>query len=200
MKQPNTSRRLLILGCAASVALVGAMLQLGVAPAFAANKPRGTVCEPSESFSVGGYNYQDLGNGNSSAWTWLHNTNAKTSTLSLSFSTNSTVSYSISSTQGADAGIIFASASASVTEGISYSHTDNKSTSAGVSVPAHDYGEIGADNVYAVGHGTTTDVLGNCDVRKYTVTSFKFPTNEPVGYETGTTTSVPSAPPWPLAP
>jgi hypothetical protein len=110
------------------------------------------------------------------------------------------LSYSISSTQGAEAGIIFASASASVTEGISYKHTDNEAKTAGVNVPAHDYGELGADNIYAVGHGTTGEVLGNCDVQKYTVSSFDFPTNEPVGYEAGTTTYVPSGPPWPLAP
>jgi hypothetical protein len=110
------------------------------------------------------------------------------------------VTYSLSSTQSVEAGVIFAKVAASVTEGISYSHTDVETKSIGVQIPAHDYGWLGADNTYARAFGNYKGVLGNCQVISYQHLEAQFPLKSAAGYEATTSTVLYAQPPWPMAP
>jgi hypothetical protein len=159
-----------------------------------------TGCSPTQTFSPGSDSYVTLGDPSSSAWTWDYNKSASSATLSLSFGTDSAVGYSISSTQSVEAGIIFAKVAASIDEGISYTHTDDYSKSIAVTIPGHEYGEAGASNIYIKGNGTETISYGNCTSTKVSVTLYEFPTTDPAGYVDDTTKTVPSSPPWALAP
>lgn len=185
----------------------GSLVLLTSGPAFAQSltaanldSPSRIVCTANQTFALGSYSYGDLGDPASGAWTWLQNRGSTASVLDLSFATNSAVGYSISSSQSVDAGIIFAKVSASITEGVTYTHTDVETKTAGVNVPSHEYGEAGAANIYAKGNGTVTITYGDCSTAKVAVSKWLFPTTAPAGFITDTTTSVPASPPWPLAP
>ena len=99
-----------------------------------------------------------------------------------------------------EAGIIFAKVAASITEGITYTHTDDYSKTITVTIPGHWYGEAGASNIYLKGNGTDTITYGNCTSTKVSVTLYEFPTTDPTGYVDNTTEAIPSSPPWALAP
>jgi len=188
----------------AAVTMSGTLVALTVGSAAAQpdnpSSPHGKVCSPDQTFALKSRGYVDLGDQASSAWTWLHNRNASTASLQLSFATNSAVGWNVTASQSVAAGVIFAKVAASLSEGITYTHTDDYSKTASVSVPAHQYGEAGTANIYARGNGVETILYGNCDVAHVNVTLWEFPTKLPEGYETATTKSVPAKPPWPLAP
>ena len=189
-----------VVSVAASIAL------LAVAPAaFAATKPNSVNpdqvggCKPGQSFAVTSLGYQTLGIPNVFSELWNKGTTA--TTLTLGRSGSSATTYGISATESVDAGIIFAKVGASSTQSISYTHTTSYSSTAGVSVPAKEYGWVGAGTKYVDGNGTDTILYGNCDTTKVPVTLFRFPeANSGDDYITDVTKTDLAAPPWTMAP
>jgi hypothetical protein len=172
------------------------------APAASAStaRPQWTPCTPSQKFKVATTRYTKLGNPKSNSWTWAYNKSGTKASLSLSFGTNSQVGYSIQATQSVEAGVIFASASASLSEGISYTHTDNYSRTISVTIPGHRYGEAGVANIYAIVTGTYMVTYENCKTATVKHVIARFPTTDPTGFIDDTTARLPVKPPWPLAP
>jgi hypothetical protein len=159
------------------------------------------ICTASQDYTNISHTTEDLGDGSSGAWGWAHNRTAAAAPFSVSLSTNSTVTYSITSTLGTEAGVIFAKVSASVTGGVSYSHTDTINKTLTISVPAGKYGVVGVDNTYYRFMGTYKIVYGNCTVKTATNTIALFPAaNTAQGLEGANISYDPVTPPWPLAP
>ena len=96
--------------------------------------------------------------------------------------------------------MIFANAAAAITGGISYSHTDSIDKSLSITVPAHEFGVIGVDNVYYRFWGTYSFYYSNCPASHYKGVFAEFPSTEPQGLEGRNIKHVPTKPPWPLAP
>lgn len=193
---PITALSLFSMSAAAYAAQPQSQPQAPAAP----TAPNGKSCPPQETFTHIRHTAEDLGNGRAGAWGFAHNRTRKAAAYAVEIDTDSSVSYSISSTVSADAGVIFASAAASVTVGISYTHTDSFHQTLTITVPAHQYGVIGVDNVYYRFVGTYTVVHSNCteSVSKHTVALF--PTRSSEGLEGADTKHVPVRPPYPLAP
>jgi hypothetical protein len=204
-EMPGRAKRPIIFAVVPAFIAAAALTQ-GASAAYAEGTPSTPtlpnmqICNPSASYTNTTISLVDLGDPHTDAWTWGHNRGSSQVTLTLSFSTNSQVTYSLSSTQSVEAGVIFAKVAASVTEGISYSHTDTETKSLSVQVPAHDYGWLGADNLYARAFGNYKGVLGNCQVISYQHLEAQFPTQSAAGFEATTSTALYSQPPWPMAP
>jgi hypothetical protein len=183
-----------------AAALAAMAVQSAAAAGASTATPRHPVCNPVFKFTLKTTSYRNLGNPSSSSWTYLQNKSSKTDSLGLTFGTNSQVGYSIQASQSVEAGVIFAKVAASITEGISYTHTDIFSKTATVNVPGHQYGEAGVANIYAVVTGKYKHTWPNCktDISKHVLA--KFPTTDPTGFITDTTKRIPVRPPWPLAP
>jgi hypothetical protein len=181
--------------------VTGALTIAATGTSFAASSPNSvTGCKATQAFSPGSHSFVSLGNPASSAWSWAYNKSAGSAALNVSFGTNSSVGIAISSTQSVEAGIIFAKVAASITEGITYTHTDDVTKTITVTIPGHWYGEAGVSNLYIKGNGTDTITYGNCTSTKVSVTLYEFPTTDPPGYVDNTTKAVPASPPWALAP
>jgi hypothetical protein len=162
--------------------------------------PQPKVCPQTWKFIVATTRYANLGNPRRTSWFYAQNKSRTPAQLSLSFGTNSQVGYSIQASQSVEAGVIFASASASLTEGISYTHTDIMTKTISVTVPGHHYGEAGVANIYAIVTGTYKHTWGNCDTEVVKHVIARFPTTDPTGFIDDTTARLPVHPPWALAP
>jgi len=204
----RTARRLTAVVPAVAAIIIGAAVMTSsvanaapISARSAAAPDRPTSCiKAGQKFKVTKKNKIDLGDGATGAWNWAHNRTSSPATLAVTLATNSQVTYSISSTVGVDAGVIFASASASVTGGISYSHTDTINHTFSISVPAHRFGVIGVDNVYWRFWGTYTYYYLNCKPSSHPGVFAEFPSKAPQGLEGADITYAPTRPPWPLAP
>jgi hypothetical protein len=186
------------------VTLWAALAAVAVLPATAAVAstavPQPQVCKQVFKFWVKTRHFKNLGNPASNSWTYLQNKSSQPDGLQLSFGTDSQVGYSIQASQSVEAGVIFTKVAASITEGISYTHTDIFSKTATVKVPAHHYGEAGVANIYAVVTGKYKHTWPNCKTEIVKRVLAKFPTTDPTGFITDTTKKIPVKPPWALAP
>jgi hypothetical protein len=183
-----------------SVAMAAMAALSATAAGASTATPRHPVCNPVFKFTLKTKAYKNLGNPSSKSWTYLQNKSSQADSLQLSFGTNSQVGYSIQASQSVEAGVIFAKVAASITEGISYTHTDIFSKTATVKVPAHHYGEAGVANIYAVVTGKYKHTWPNCKTEIVKRVLAKFPTKDPTGFITDTTKKIPVKPPWALAP
>jgi|SRR5580698_642774 hypothetical protein len=205
MKVDVSSRRLL-----GVVVASGALAIFAVTPAMAAVphsaykpsvNPQVLSCTAGSQFTPGGTGTKTLGNPDSDSWTWLENKGSTESGLSLTFGTNSAVAYQIQASGTVEASVVLAGAKASFTVGLTYTHTDDYSKTATVTVPSKEYGEAGVANIYGTGGGTYESWNSTCKVTSdFSVSLFQFPTSDPAGYITDTTKSAPDGPPWALAP
>lgn len=133
------------------------------------------------------------------SWDVAYNENAHSISVTVSTTTVSTVQYSISSTQSVNAGIIFTSVSASITEGISYSHSDNKTFSVTINdVPPHYYAIIQGGNNYVVAVGNYDWINTQCQTESVQHVIAEFPSTAPPVQIAGVNTS--NRPPWKQAP
>lgn len=206
----NRSTRVSAYMAVTSLGLAAALIQ--PAAAYAGDTtasphaaPRGQGCSPYKKFVIAHKSFPDLGDRNNTAWTWLKNHNAhKGATLSLSFAAESSVGESVTATASVDAGVIFAKVSASLAVGITHTHGDTETKTSSVSVPAHEFGVLGADILYAKVTGTYKTLQdgpgGKCRKRVVKNVIGEFPTKDPTGFEAGVTKKAPVRPPWPLAP
>lgn len=110
--------------------------------------------------------------------------------------------WSIQATQTADAGVIFASVGVSLSEGLPWTHGNNESFGASVATPAHQWGEVGVANIYAMARGTQKTVFRNCDIQTIRNIFAKFPiaNNPGADFIVANTKTLPRKPPWPLSP
>lgn len=132
-------------------------------------------------------------------WHAAYNANTHDISVSVATSTVSTVQYSISSTQSVNAGIIFTSVSASITEGISYSHSDNATFSVTITtVPPHYYGIIQGGNNYVIAVGNYDWINTQCQTETVQHVIASFPADLPPVQIAGVNTS--NKPPWRQAP
>jgi hypothetical protein len=188
-----------ILGAGFATCPVATAAPLGAAAAATPDRP--LSCVPiSQTYKVTKWDTIDLGDGRSGAWGWAHNRTGRQATFTVSLSTDSQVTYNIDATVSVEAGIIFANAAATVGGGISYSHTDSIDKSLSITVPAHEFGVIGVDNVYYRFWGTYSFYYSNCKASHYKNVAAEFPSTEPQGLEGRDIKHVPTKPPWPLAP
>src|ERR1022692_123605 len=166
--------------------------------------PSGQGCTPKKKFIISRISHPDLGDRNSTAWTWQHNRNSRDAHLMLSFAAQSSVGESITATAGVDAGVIFAKVSTSVAVGIQHTHADTETTTAGVGIPAHEFGVLGADIIYVRVTGTYKKLEpgpgGACRTVRVKNVIAEFPTKDPMGFEDKVVKKTPVRPPWPLAP
>ncbi|MHB8458108.1 MAG: hypothetical protein ACYDBS_10550 [Acidimicrobiales bacterium] len=127
---------------------------------------------------------------------WVYNYNATGLSKTLRTSTSNTIGFSLQATQSVDAGVIFASASASFSEGVTYNHNDQSSQSTRVwGIPPHKYGVIQIGNIMGVVSGTYEVINRNCQTTQRTAVIGIFPLNQPSG-TAGGWNNTPS-PPWP---
>jgi hypothetical protein len=149
-------------------------------------------CTPGEEFIDSSKSQRFYGTG---AVTWFYNKNAIAASETLSTSTSNTIEYEIQSSQSVDAGVIFASANASFSEGVTYSHDDTSSVTTTVSAPAGRYGILQIGNQMGIVTGTYEVISSTCQITQQTETTGIFPLNEPRGTGAGNNTS--PTPPWP---
>jgi hypothetical protein len=185
---------------ASFLTLSAVLIPSATAASASTARPQWTPCTPSAKFIVATTRYTKLGDPSSTSWTWAFNKSRTSASLSLTFGTNSQVGYSIQASQSVEAGVIFASASASLTEGISYTHTDDYSKTILVKIPGRQWGEAGVANIYAIVTGKYKITYRNCktDIIKHVIA--RFPTTDPTGFIDDTTARLPVHPPWALAP
>lgn len=184
----------------ASAGLAAMLVQVAPAANATTAVPRPIHCNPTYTFKLAELRFQNLGNPDTNSWTYEQNKSGQKQGLSLTFGTDSAVGYSIQATQSVEAGVIFAKVAASVTEGITYTHTDVYSKTATVNVPAHEYGEAGVANIYAVATGIYTHQWPTCAKTVSRNVIAKFPIKHPTGFIVDTTRSLPVKQPWALAP
>jgi hypothetical protein len=189
----------IIIGAAFTTSTVANAAPISARSAATPDRPSSCI-KAGQTFKVTKKNTTDLGDGAHGAWNWAHNRTSGQAMLAVQLATNSQVTYSISATVGVEAGVIFASASASVTGGISYSHTDTINHTFTIPVAAHSFGVIGLDNVYWRFWGTYTFHYLNCKPSSYKGVFAEFPSKAPQGLEGADIHYAPTRPPWPLAP
>jgi hypothetical protein len=197
----------------ASLGLTAALMQPAAAYASQVGHnpqavPRGQGCSPFKKFLIAHKTFITLGDGNRShgdAWAWALNRNAPLATLTVQIAAQSSVGQSITATASVDAGVIFAKVSASLAVGIEHSHSDTVTKGVQVSkIPKHQYGVAGTAFIYAKVTGTYETLQdgpgGKCVKKIVKNVIGKFPTNDPIGFETAISKAVPANPPWPVAP
>lgn len=183
----------------AALALIG--LSVLAAPVAApsagaaTNRPHVIGCTPGEEFLKSSQSQEFYGTGQTA---WYYNANAKATSKSLSTSTTNSVAYSIGSSQSVDAGVIFASADVSFSEGVTYTHNDTSTQTTTVSdIPPGKYGIIQIGNQFGIVKGTYEVINSTCQTTESTSVTGAFPLNEAVG--SGTAVESSPTPPWPEA-
>ncbi len=168
----------------------------GVASAAAApDRPHVRGCTPTQEFLKSSQSQEFYGTGQTA---WVYNDNAKSESKSLTTSTTNTIGYSISSSQSVDAGVVFASADVSFSEGVTYDHDDTSSQTTTVSdIPPGEYGIIQIGNQMGIVKGTYEVINSTCQTTLKTDTTGVFPLNEAAG--TGVGYGSTPTPPWPQA-
>lgn len=190
MSRSTTAR-----GLGLALLLVTASTLIGGTAAVASVRsgPHLQTCTPLEEFVKSSQSQAFYGTGTPA---WIYNDNATSESKSLTVSTSNTIGYSLQAEQTVDAGVIFASASASFYEGVTYTHDDASEQTTTVSaVPPGEYGIIQIGNVMGIVKGTYEVVASNCAVTEDTVVTGIFPLDQPSGTGTGYNTS--ATPPWP---
>lgn len=186
-------RRLTILVGVATMLCAGTTVIGGSEAASAATHPHVKSCTPGEEFLESSHSQAFYGTGQIA---WVYNDNSTAVSKSLTTSTSNTIGYSIDSSQTVDAGVIFASASLSFEEGVTYDHDDTSEQTTTVSnVPPGEYGIIQIGNQMGIVKGTYEVITSTCQTTEKTSTTGIFPLDEPSGTAAGTNTS--PTPPWP---
>lgn len=183
-----------LIGVVPVAGMLGLAGQAG-ATLIATRVPRVQQCRSSETFVRSSRSQAFYGTGQT---TWAYNYNSSSLTRTLTTSTSNTVAYSIKATQSVDAGVIFASADASFSEGVTYTHGDASTQSTTVSnIPLHRYGIIQIGNQMGVVKGTYYVTDTACRTVQRTWTIGIFPLREAAGVAGGYSSS--PKPPWPQA-
>jgi hypothetical protein len=183
-------------GIAAALVLVSAACVLvGATPAGAAThrSPHVRSCPPSEEFLRSSTSQAFYGTG-ATAWVYNYNTDGLSKTLTTS--TSNTIGFELQSSQSVDAGVIFASAEVSFTEGVTYNHNDTSTQATTVyNIPIGKYGIIQIGNQMGIVKGTYEVINSTCQTTQKTSVTGIFPLDQPSGTAGGYNTS--STPPWP---
>ncbi len=185
---------------AAVLAVVPAALLLaGGGPAGAAVRPGTRVrpnvlgCEPSEEFIRSSKSERFYGTG---AIAWVYNYNTTGLSKTLTTSTGNTIGFSLQASESVDAGVIFASADASFSEGVTYTHDDASTESTTIyNIPIGEYGIIQIGNEMGIVTGTYEVINSTCQVTEKTWVTGIFPLHQASGTAGGYNTT--DRPPWP---
>jgi hypothetical protein len=157
--------------------------------------PQLRSCPPTQEFLKSSEHESFYGTG---AMAWTYNYNTIGLSKSLSTSTSNTIGYSLQATESVSAGVIFASADASFSEGVTYTHNDDSTQRTTVrNIPIGEYGILQIGNEMGVVVGTYEVVDSTCQITKKTAVTGIFPLNRPVG--TAAAYSTVLRPPWPQA-
>ncbi len=196
---PDVQRHRSALRCGiVAVLLAPALVALvGATPAGASTgggvEPHVKSCPPSEQFLKSSQSQRFYGTGQI-AWVYNYNTSGLSKTLTTS--TSNTIGFSLQATQSVDAGVIFASADASFSEGVSYEHDDTSTQSTTVyNIPIGEYGIIQIGNQMGIVKGTYEVINSYCQISQETYVTGIFPLSQPSGTAGGYNTT--SSPPWP---
>jgi hypothetical protein len=163
------------------------------ASASARVRPQVQSCPPSEQFLKSSQGRGFYGTGQT-AWVYNYNTNGLSKTLTTS--TGNTIGYSLQASQSVNAGVIFASADASFSEGVTYTHDDSSTQSTTVyNIPIGEYGIIQIGNEMGIVKGTYEVINSYCQISQKTYVTGIFPLDQPSGTAGGYNTT--STPPWP---
>lgn len=156
-------------------------------------RPLVKSCTPLQEFVKSSKSKAFYGTG-ATAWVYNYNTTGLSKTLETS--TTNTIGFSLDASQSVDAGVIFASADASFSEGVTYDHDDSSTQSTTVyDIPIGEYGIIQIGNQMGVVKGTYEVVNSTCVVTQKTKVTGIFPLDQPAGTAGGYNTT--AKPPWP---